>query len=55
MSVLPNQYVHLVSGKLDINGLEMTPGDGLKVTDETKLVFKSVHEEGAKALIFELS
>jgi redox-sensitive bicupin YhaK (pirin superfamily) len=53
-SVLPNQYVQLVSGKLDINGIEMAPGDGLKITDEQKLVFQSVGTERVKALVFEL-
>jgi redox-sensitive bicupin YhaK (pirin superfamily) len=53
-STLPNQYVHLVSGKLDVNGAEMGPGDGLKITDEVKLVFKSVDEEAVQALVFEL-
>jgi redox-sensitive bicupin YhaK (pirin superfamily) len=53
-SALSNQYVHLVSGKLDINGVEMLPGDGLKITDEEKLVFKSFDKEAAKALVFEL-
>jgi redox-sensitive bicupin YhaK (pirin superfamily) len=53
-SVLPNQYVQLVSGKLHINGIEMAPGDGLKITDEETLVFKSVDEEAVKALILEL-
>jgi redox-sensitive bicupin YhaK (pirin superfamily) len=53
-STLPNQYVHLVSGKLDVNGVEMGPGDGLKITDEAKLVFKSVDEEAVQALVFEL-
>jgi len=53
-SVLPNQYVHLVSGNLLINGVEMLPGDGLKMTGEKKLVFKSVGSELVKALIFEL-
>ena len=53
-SVLPNQYVHLVSGKLQVNGVEMAPGDGLKITDEEKLDFKSVSEEAIKALVFEL-
>tara|TARA_R110002167_G_scaffold9290_3_gene42570 strand:+ start:237 stop:929 length:693 start_codon:yes stop_codon:yes gene_type:complete len=53
-SVLPNQYVHLVSGRLQVNGVEMAPGDGLKITDEEKLDFKSVSEEAIKALVFEL-
>lgn len=50
----PNQYVHLVNGKLDINGIEMQAGDGLKITNEEKLVFKSIDEETLKALVFEL-
>jgi redox-sensitive bicupin YhaK (pirin superfamily) len=54
-SVLVNQYVHLVSGKLEVNGVEMLAGDGLKITDEEELVFTSVGEEGVKALVFELS
>jgi redox-sensitive bicupin YhaK (pirin superfamily) len=53
-SVLPNQYVHLVSGRLHVNGVEMVPGDGLKIIDEEKLVFKSVGEVAVKALVFEL-
>jgi redox-sensitive bicupin YhaK (pirin superfamily) len=53
-SVLPNQYVHLVSGKLHVNGVEMLAGDGLKITDEEELVFTSEDEEGVKALVFEL-
>jgi redox-sensitive bicupin YhaK (pirin superfamily) len=53
-SKLANQYVHLVSGKLDVNGCEIASGDGLKITHEEKLFFKSLDEEAVKALIFEL-
>ncbi|MEP1444618.1 MAG: pirin family protein [Paraglaciecola sp.] len=53
-TLLPNQYVQLVSGRLMVNGVEMSPGDGLKITDEAKLVFRSVGEEVLKALVFEL-
>jgi redox-sensitive bicupin YhaK (pirin superfamily) len=53
-NTFPYQYVHLVSGKLDVNGVEMGPGDGLKISDEVKLVFKSVNGEAVKALVFEL-
>lgn len=53
-SILPNQYVQLVSGKLDVNGVAMAPGDGLKITDEEKLIFTSVGDEVLKALVFEL-
>lgn len=53
-SVLPNQYVHLVSGKLLINGTQMAAGDGLKVTDEERLILKSGGEEVVNALVFQL-
>jgi redox-sensitive bicupin YhaK (pirin superfamily) len=53
-STLPNRYVHLVSGKLDIAGTEMAAGDGLKITGGDKLVFKSVDGKPVKALVFEL-
>jgi len=53
-SVLANQYVHLVSGKLLVNDVEMLAGDGLKITDEEKLVLESVDEEIVKALVFDL-
>jgi redox-sensitive bicupin YhaK (pirin superfamily) len=53
-TVLPSQYVQLVSGRLNVNGVEMNPGDGLKVTDEENLVFKSVNETLVKALVFQL-
>lgn len=53
-SVLPNQYVQLVSGRLTVNGVEMSPGDGLKISDEENLIFKSVGEDVVKALVFEL-
>ncbi|WP_339725327.1 pirin family protein [uncultured Paraglaciecola sp.] len=53
-SDLPNQYVHLVSGLLQVNGVVMAPGDGLKITDEDELVFTSTGEELVKALVFEL-
>jgi redox-sensitive bicupin YhaK (pirin superfamily) len=53
-SQLPNQYVQLVSGKLSVNGVVMSAGDGLKVTEEQTLVFSSVGNEELKALVFEL-
>ena len=53
-NTLPNQYVQLVSGTLTVNGIELAAGDGLKITDEDNLVFKSVADELVKALVFEL-
>lgn len=53
-SVLPKQYVQLVSGTLQVNDVVMSAGDGLKVTDEEKLIFKSIGEQNIKALVFEL-
>jgi redox-sensitive bicupin YhaK (pirin superfamily) len=51
---LPKQYVHVISGQLDVNGERLGPGDGLKVSDETALTFTSVGDPQVKALIFEL-
>jgi redox-sensitive bicupin YhaK (pirin superfamily) len=51
---LPNQFVHLVSGKLEVNGIEMLAGDGLKVKEQQTLAFKSIGDETLKALVFEL-
>tara|TARA_R110000868_G_scaffold92488_8_gene256688 strand:- start:374 stop:1066 length:693 start_codon:yes stop_codon:yes gene_type:complete len=53
-SQLPDQYVHLISGKLEVNDVEMSAGDGLKATNEPQLVFKSLGDEVVKALVFEL-
>ncbi len=53
-SQLPNQYVHVISGQLEVNGEQLGPGDGLKVSDETVLRFTSVGEPQVKALVFEL-
>jgi redox-sensitive bicupin YhaK (pirin superfamily) len=53
-SSLPNQYIQLVSGNLEVNGVEMSAGDGLKITDEENIVFKSAGEKLVKALVFEL-
>lgn len=53
-SELPNQYVHVISGRLQVNGVEMSAGDGIKASGEDKLVFKSVGDSALKALIFEL-
>lgn len=53
-SDLANQYVHLVGGKLNVNGIEMSAGDGLKVSDEETLLFGSLGNEKVKALVFEL-
>lgn len=49
-----NQYVHLISGKLVVNGVEMLAGDGLKITDEDNITFSAVGDEAVRALLFEL-
>jgi redox-sensitive bicupin YhaK (pirin superfamily) len=51
---LPNQYIHLVTGKLSVNGQVMTAGDGLKISDEPSINFKALEGEPVKALVFEL-
>jgi redox-sensitive bicupin YhaK (pirin superfamily) len=53
-SKLPKQYVHVISGQLDVNGERLGPGDGLKVSNETALTFTSVGDPQVKALVFEL-
>ena len=53
-SQLPYQYVHVISGQLDVNGELLGPGDGLKVSDETALTFTAGDLSEAKALVFEL-
>jgi hypothetical protein len=55
VSKLPHQYVHVISGQLDVNGVLLGPGDGLKISEEKLLIFTSVAETKTKALVFELA
>jgi redox-sensitive bicupin YhaK (pirin superfamily) len=48
------QYVHLISGQLAVNGIEMQVGDGLKISNEETLFFLSLSDVPIKALVFEL-
>ena len=56
----PNVYVHLVSGQLNINGTDLSPGDGAKITKKTKLsqshelTFSNEQSQDVTALVFEL-
>lgn len=45
-------FVHVVKGKLALNGAAMGEGDGAKVSDESRLAFKA--EEDAELLLFDL-
>ncbi|MFT4938983.1 MAG: redox-sensitive bicupin YhaK (pirin superfamily) [Paraglaciecola sp.] len=53
-SQLPQQYVHVIAGQLDVNGERLGPGDGLKVSDEKALTFTAVGDLHVEALVFEL-
>jgi redox-sensitive bicupin YhaK (pirin superfamily) len=50
----PNQYIHLVTGNLSVNGQVMSPGDGLKITQEPTVKFKALAGDPVTALVFEL-
>jgi len=45
-------YVQVVSGRLDLNGLSLSAGDGARIADETDLRFLAVEE--AEILLFDL-
>ncbi|SMC26328.1 hypothetical protein SAMN02745857_02453 [Andreprevotia lacus DSM 23236] len=45
-------YVHLAKGRLQVNGLALSAGDALMLTDETRLSLDNGHD--ADVLVFEL-
>lgn len=45
-------YVHLVRGRLTLNGIEMRSGDGVKIADEPSLHFVAAQE--SEVLLFDL-
>ncbi|MGJ0482944.1 MAG: pirin family protein [Methylomicrobium sp.] len=45
-------YVHMARGSLDINGLRLNEGDGVRIRDEQKLRFS--RGENAEVLVFRL-
>lgn len=45
-------YVHVVAGRIDLNGVALGPGDGAKIADETNLQFAA--NEAAEVLLFDL-
>ena len=47
-------WVHCVSGAIAANGLEMTEGDGLAVSDEASLVLRGGGAGGGELLLFDL-
>lgn len=46
-------YVHLARGALQVNGVALTAGDGLKVTDVPTLTLS--HGEAAEVLVFDMA
>ena len=46
-------YVHLVQGQLQVNGLVLSAGDALAISDERELHLQS--GEQAKVLVFDLA
>lgn len=50
----PNVYVHLVTGSLAINNVELAPGDGAKISGLDSLNFTNTNDETLTALVFEL-
>ncbi|WP_133012059.1 pirin family protein [Marinomonas flavescens] len=50
-----NVYVHQVEGELTLNdGTILTPGDGVKVSDEVAITLKNTGTTQVRALIFDL-
>ncbi|GAM66306.1 hypothetical protein JCM19236_3758 [Vibrio sp. JCM 19236] len=47
-------YVHQISGELSVNNTELKPGDGAKVSNESKLSLKNSGSDKVTALIFDL-
>ncbi|MES2012318.1 MAG: pirin family protein [Pseudomonadota bacterium] len=47
-----NAYVHLIRGQVEVNGIKLTTGDALKITDESLLEFKNAID--AELLLFDL-
>lgn len=57
LSFVPKQtnvYVHLVEGKLNINGTTIESGDGVKITQTEQLMFSNDNDNQVTALVFEL-
>lgn len=46
-------YVHLVRGRLSVNGLALSGGDAVKISDESRLVLDNAHD--AEVLVFDLA
>lgn len=45
-------YVHLMRGQVEVNGIQLTTGDALKITDESVIEFKNAID--AELLLFDL-
>lgn len=47
-------YVHQIDSALSINQVELNPGDGAKIADESQLVLRNDSDLPVKALVFDL-
>lgn len=45
-------YVHVIQGKVEVNGVALTSGDALKIADEASVLFN--HADEAELLLFDL-
>ena len=48
-------WLHCASGHLDVNGLALEEGDGVAVSDESKLELRGTGAQGAELLLFDLA
>jgi hypothetical protein len=48
-------WVHCATGAIDVNGLALTVGDGLAVSDERALELRGGHERPSELLLFDLA
>jgi redox-sensitive bicupin YhaK (pirin superfamily) len=51
---LPRVYVHVVTGSLLINGVTLSPGDGVKIDQTSTVEMQNMGQEPLTALVFEL-
>ena len=47
-------WVQCVTGGADVNGMAITAGDGVAVSDESKIVLRGAAPSGAEVLLFDL-
>jgi quercetin 2,3-dioxygenase len=47
-------YLHLITGDIQINDIDLSAGDGIKISKQTLIEIHSNGEVAAKALVFDL-